>query len=72
MEGGDHKNDRKNEKPVVITTKLGVSTFFHMLRGRWHQLVVTYLVFTSSIKSCGHSPAHTCSKVSNPDQCYGA
>jgi hypothetical protein len=34
--------------------------------GRWHQLVVTCLAFTSSIKSRGHSPAHTCSKGFEP------
>jgi len=45
---------------VVITTILGVSASSRMLRGgRWRQLVVTCLVFTSSAKPRGHMPAHT-------------
>ena len=52
---------------MVITTKLGVSASSHMLRGgRWHQLVVTCVVFTSSAKPRGHSPAHIGSKGFEP------
>ena len=57
-EGEDQRNEGGRKIIVVITTNLRVFASSHMLRGRWRQLVVTCLVFTSSIKSRGHSPAH--------------
>ena len=62
MEGGDQRIRSGRERTVVITTKVGVSVSYNMLRGRWRQLVVTCLVFTNSVKLRGYLSAHTSSK----------
>ena len=71
-DGGDQRNEVVREEVVVITTNLGVSASYRMLRdSRWRQLVISCLVFTSSAKPRSHSAAQTGPAVSNPDRCYG-
>ena len=58
-EGGDQRNEGGRERTVVLTTKLGISTSSHMLRGQVAPTGSFLPSFTSSAKPRGHLHAHT-------------